>query len=96
MAKKSKPKRIKKTVRLCVEVAVEFDASIMPDDDWRMHFYASIVDHDKLAEHLAFNHVVNAVDSLRKLDGFADKEDAQASFRIVEAEVDGVSDSTRV
>jgi len=62
-------------------VYVEFDASIMPDDDWRKHFYGSIKTPADLAEHLAYNYVANGIEKLSELDGFADKKDSQARFK---------------
>ena len=75
----SKKHRFRVTVSRMVEI--EFNASIMPDDEWRKHFYSSIQTPQDLAEHLAFNYVVNGVEKLTDLDGFADQKDSYASFR---------------
>ena len=85
---------IHKRVRLSVEVDVSFDASIMPDDDWRKHFYSGIKTHNDLAEHIARNHVACGICTLKQLDGFADKDNTQATFSIRECEVDDVSNFT--
>lgn len=62
-------------------IIVEFNASIMPDDDWRKHFYGSIRTPQNLAEHLGFNYVANGTEKLSQLDGFADKKDSMATFK---------------
>src|SRR4051812_26320465 len=75
-----KKKKYRIVVTVSKNVTVEFDASIMPDDEWRSHFYNSIHTPANLAEHLAYNYVANDIDKLSSLDGFADKKDSQVRF----------------
>lgn len=84
---KRRVKRVTRRVVVTTVVDVDFDPAIMPDDDWREHFYRDITDHDRLAEHLAYNYVVNGTYLLSQLDGFADREDGQAMFRLLGTEV---------
>jgi len=87
MAKK-KPAMIKRTVRITVDVDVSFDPSIMPDDDWRKHFYGYVKTHDDLAAFLARNHVISGDGRLSRIDGFADRQDSQASCRMADVETE--------
>lgn len=68
-------KKYKFHVTVSCRVEVEFNASIMPDDDWRKQFYPSIRRPQDLAEHFAYNAVANGITNLSQLDGFADRND---------------------
>lgn len=95
MPRKRKPKTVRKAVRLIVDVNVNFDESIMPDDDWRQHFYRDVVTQNDLAEFFARLAVNGQFYRLSMIDGFADKTDDQASVRIVNVDVEEVEDRTR-
>lgn len=69
-------------------VKVEFDESIMPDDDWRANFYPIYTPY-QLAAHLAYNAVANGKRTLYNFDGFADR-DPSAAIMCVE-DVDTIS-----
>lgn len=69
-------KKHKFRVTLTQVVTVEFNASIMPDDEWRKQFYGSIRTPSDLAEHIAYNYAANGIERLSELDGFADKKDS--------------------
>ena len=71
------PKR-KYRVRFELETTVEFDDSLMPDDEWRSMFYPIHTEAD-LAEHLAYNFLFNGA-KLSRLDGFADRDNSLASL----------------
>lgn len=59
-------------VRMMVDVEVEIDQAVLDvvDDEWRSEFYDFSTPGD-VAQHFAFNHLVNRVSSVRILDGFA-------------------------
>jgi len=57
---------------------VEVDEDLLPDDEWRSHFYP-ICDMEDLARHLGYNFIINNC-SLSQLDGFADRKDDQAKI----------------
>ncbi len=44
------------------------------DDDWRKTFYPSLTTPQKIAEHIAYNLIVNDA-TLTRLDGFANLSD---------------------
>lgn len=44
------------------------------DDDWRTVFYPSLTSPQKIAEHIAYNLIVNDA-TLTRLDGFANLSD---------------------
>lgn len=73
--------KVKRTVLVTTEVEVEFDDSLLPDDEWRESFY-QIHTLEQLAEHLGYNYVVNNA-VLRQLDGFADRNKDQCTYKIV-------------
>ena len=70
--------------RVCVEIEVniEFDKSLMPDDEWRSQFYRDIKTENDLAQHFAVNAVLNGVRRLTQLDGFADRDNSLLSIEI--------------
>ncbi len=86
------PKKHKFRVTVSQTVTVEFNASIMPDDDWRKHFYGSIRSPANLAEHLAYNYVANGIEKLSNLDGFADKKDSLCKFSEGGWDVDDITE----
>lgn len=59
-----------------VEIEVEFNDELLPDDEWRTQFY-EIYTLEDLAEHLAWNLGFNR-GRLSMLDGFADRPDSDA------------------
>lgn len=78
MPKTKKPikaKRLSHTVLVTTVVKVEFDPSIMPDDDWRKQFYKHIKTPRDLAQFFAFNFVANGLEYLSEIDGFANLDD---------------------
>ena len=66
-----------------LDVEVEFDDSLIPDDEWREQFY-QIKNAKQLACHFAFNAVVNGMTSISQLDGFADIDDSDGSIASIE------------
>jgi hypothetical protein len=73
-------KKHKFIVTVSRTIEVEFNASIIPDDDWRRHFYRSIRTPADVAEHLAYNYVANGVERLSQLDGWANEKDSLVKF----------------
>jgi hypothetical protein len=55
---------------------IEIDQRILDavNDDWRSLFYNLVTDQ-QVAEHLAYNFVVNHCEDVRRLDGWADQPD---------------------
>ena len=53
---------------------IELDQRILDavNDDWREHLYDLRTDQE-VAEHIAFNFVVNHIDTVQQLDGWADQ-----------------------
>ena len=49
------------------------------DDDWRENFYSSLITPSDIADHLAFNIIVNGA-TLSMLDGFANFPDDYAEI----------------
>ena len=49
-------------------------------DEWRSHFYP-LNDNADVIEHLAYNYVVNGVDDIRRLDGWADVAEDAVTFK---------------
>ena len=76
------------TVRVTSTVEVEMDESLLPDDDWREHFYRHIKSFEDLAELLAYNRVANGVEHISKLDGFADRDDSLCDLDVIDVETD--------
>lgn len=72
--------KIKKTVTVTITVDLEFDDSLLPDKEWRETFY-NIHTIEQLAEHLAYNNVVNAC-NLSQIDGFADRTNDECTFSL--------------
>lgn len=72
--------KIKKTVTVTIIVKLEFDDSLLPDNEWRDTFH-NIRTVDQLAKHLAYNNVVNAC-TLSQIDGFADRTDDECTFKL--------------
>lgn len=58
------------------EGGIELDDKVMSavDDNWREVFYPSLTTPQKIAEHIAFNMIVNDL-KLSGIDGFADLSD---------------------
>jgi len=79
--------KIVKTVEVRTRVRVAFEPDLLPDDDWRRVFY-DIRTPEQLAEHFAHNRVVNGIQSLSALDGFADRSDSDLAVEILESEVE--------
>lgn len=71
-------------VKGTIEIKVDFEEALMPDDEWRSVFY-SIYTIEELAEHLAWNLGINKW-SLSSLDGFADRPDKDAVLLDVDVE----------
>lgn len=63
---------------LTIDIHVEFDDDLMPDEEWRSVFYPIHTIKD-LAEHLAWNFGINNA-RLSDLDGFADRPDSDAGY----------------
>lgn len=59
------------------EIELDDELIAAVDDEWRSQFYADLVDAEAIAEHIAFNLVIND-SSLRSLDGFADQPSDRA------------------
>lgn len=61
------------------EGSIELDDKVISsvDDDWRNTFYPSITTPQKIAEHIAFNMIVNDL-KLSGIDGFANLSDEMA------------------
>ena len=57
--------------------AIEIDDVVMLqiDDEWRETFYSDINSNQDVAEHLAYNLIVNDVE-ISRLDGFANFDDS--------------------
>jgi hypothetical protein len=70
---------ISREIAVTVIVEVEFDESLIPDDEWRGRFYPINTASD-LARHFAHNHVMNRIDNLNQMDGFADRDNDQLDF----------------
>lgn len=78
---------IDKTWKGQYEEDIHFDGSIelddvviqAVDDDWRKVFYPSITTPQKVAEHIAFNMIVNDL-KLSEIDGFANLKDEMAKL----------------
>jgi hypothetical protein len=67
-------------ISFTVHVDVLHEESLLPDDEWRKDFYSDVKDHKSLAEHLAYSLGFHSSElRLSKLDGFADREDWEAS-----------------
>lgn len=73
-------KKHKFRVTVSKTVVVEFNTSVMVDDEWRRHFYASIRTPGNLAEHIGFNYVANGINKISELDGFATTPDRLVKF----------------
>lgn len=63
------------------EVTIELDDKVIyaVNDDWRKTFYPSITTPQKVAEHIAFNMIVNDL-NLSGIDGFANLQDEMAKL----------------
>ncbi len=61
------------------EGTIELDDEVIKavNDDWRRTFYPSITTSQKVAEHIAFNMIVNDL-NLSSIDGFANLSDEMA------------------
>ena len=70
-------------VTFVCKVRVGIDESLTPDDEWRSHFYSYIKSLKDVAEHIAYNAVMNGIDKLSRLDGFADRDDSLSSIDTV-------------
>ncbi len=66
------------TVELACEIEIDSDVIAGIDDDWRKQFYDLKEPHE-IAEHLAFNLLVNG-SRLSQLDGFAACHDHDADI----------------
>lgn len=73
-------------VQYTVCVGLEVDDSLIPDDEWRSVFYGDIHTLSDVAQHIAFNHAAHAVDDIRCLDGFADRDDGLVEFEFCDWE----------
>lgn len=67
-----------------VEIDIEFNDDLLPDDEWREVFY-QIYTLEDLAKHLAWNLGIRNA-RLSPLDGFADRDDSQA--HLIDVDVD--------
>lgn len=56
-------------------------------DEWRSHFYA-LENAADVIDHFAYNFVVNGVDDIRRLDGWADAPEDAVTFRVLSTEAD--------
>lgn len=63
------------------EGSIELDDEVIQavDDDWRKTFYPSITTPQKVAEHIAYNMIVNDL-KLSGIDGFANLLDEMATL----------------
>lgn len=60
-------------------IKIDDDVIKQVDDEWRQMFYSSVVTPQDVAEHIAFNMIVNDV-GISMLDGFANFQDGQAKI----------------
>ncbi len=74
--------KVKKSVTVEVAVTVEFERDLVPDDEWRKVFYNHIRTENDLAEHFAFNAVLNGITELTMLDGWADKDNSMMKVTV--------------
>lgn len=77
---KAAPKRTTFKVTFEVEVTLTLSEDMLSavlTDEWRRQYYKLINSQD-VAEHLAYNFALNRVESLKRLDGFADRHDEDA------------------
>lgn len=77
-----------------LEVSFNDDAmpdGLVPDDEWRSQFYGSLKTPEDVAEHFAYNHIVNGVDHVTRLDGWADRKQDEVSFGPISFDVEGVT-----
>ena len=79
-------------VEISGTAVIEFDDSIMPDDEWRSKFY-NIHNRLELAEHLAYNFAVNGA-TLSRLDGWADEDDSLAELISIDWDMDDTIETT--
>ncbi len=79
--------QIDKTWKGNYEEDIHFEGSIELDDkvifavtdEWREHFYPSLTTPQKVAEHIAYNMIVNDL-KLSGIDGFANLPDEMATL----------------
>lgn len=57
------------------------------EDGWRDHYY-DYQTYDEVLQHLVYNCVVNGVERVNRLDGWADLDDDAATMRVAWVEVD--------
>lgn len=91
MARKPKTKKQTFKVEVRAVVTVELDPSLLPDDEWREHFYP-IKTLEQLAEHFAYNRVANGIEDISRLDGFADQEDSLVEMDVEYDEAEVIDD----
>lgn len=70
-------------VRMTVDVEVEVDQAAIDvvDDEWRSHLF-DLHSPSDIVEHVAFNHLLNGVDDINQLDGWAHVEHGLATFEV--------------
>ncbi len=79
--------QIDKTWKGNYEEEIHFEGSIELDnevisavtDEWREHFYPSLTTPQRVAEHIAYNMIVNDL-KLSGIDGFANLPDEMATL----------------
>lgn len=87
--KKPTKNRQKLTVTVISTVTLDLDKSLLPDDEWRSHFY-DIRTMEEVAKHVAYNIIANRMSRISQLDGFADRAEEDCKILNVEHEVDEV------
>lgn len=67
--------------KICFNGIIELEEEVINqiDDDWRENFYSSLITPNDIADHLAFNIIVNGA-TLSMLDGFANFPDDYAKI----------------